>query len=370
MTGVGDADETRMVEALGHWLDSVLQAVGIPLCEQRKDWYELVRALGTAVHGDELSWAFPYRRGKICRDLADCFATSHPAASIDLEDGDQALNRALARQLETLTPDPFYVSYFHGNLAAVLYRVCLRAVQEVIARGRLANASEQTDPRSVGGRLRRLGFQTPFLAPDPLAGALANSVVDSTAGTIIQAAQIGELRIGGEPNPAIRGDPIVVTVEQAASLYADDTPISGHSVLRVLVEAVGARTVVLQSLRAHVLSRTPPADVRNISHVLGILEERAFALDLDEDPPRLTPVPNQKSARSWSRFFPTRLRGPHPPDFPFTVSPLDPEQLVIRPHTSTFAVTWNLELNWIYKGQRGSIVLDNAGRPFGLRPPG
>lgn len=123
-------------------------------------------------------------------------------------------------------------------------------------------------------------------------------------------------------------------------------PASGHTV-HITVEANGTLTVLLDRLRAVVVSRGPPGG--HLSPHLGVVESRPFELLLDYDPPVLRPIPRADGSVI---------------EFPFKVSPGDPEVFDLTVYTETADVQWYIELETVCLGVRRTIRIDLAGRPF------
>ncbi|GAB3831844.1 hypothetical protein ACFPIJ_29320 [Dactylosporangium cerinum] len=150
---------------------------------------------------------------------------------------------------------------------------------------------------------------------------------------------------------------VTVAVRRAHYLIVDDdagrpieVPCSGFT-LRVTIEGMAERAVVLQAMRPQVLDRRPPSG--ELSPHAGMAPVRPFVLNLDDDPPRLVPQDGSSV------------------DFPLTVAPHDPEVLEIEVRTMQWDVTWLLELDWVCGGRRGTVPVDLAGYPFRViaRPP-
>lgn len=120
-------------------------------------------------------------------------------------------------------------------------------------------------------------------------------------------------------------------------------PASGH-IVRLTVEAIDPRTTIIQDLCPIVISRSEA--IGHFSPHFGVVTPRPFEVLLDEIPPRLRP------------------RNPTGPDFPFKVSPDDPEVFDLKVLTSTGYVQWILELNWTNSGQHGTLRVDLDGSPF------
>ena len=89
-----------------------------------------------------------------------------------------------------------------------------------------------------------------------------------------------------------------------------EVPASGHTV-HITVEATGALTVLLDRLKAVIVSRGAAGGY--LSPHFGIVKTRPFELLLDSDPPVLQPIPRADSGCLI--------------EFPFKVSPGDPEVL-------------------------------------------
>ena len=149
---------------------------------------------------------------------------------------------------------------------------------------------------------------------------------------------------------ALAPDPLAVTVKLADVSYvvvrdsgsAEEVPAGGHRV-RLIVEALSpSPAVVLTELRPVVLVRGPRTGELLPHH--GVVPVRPFAVHLDEDPPRLERLGDA--------------------DFPFKVTPEDPEVFQLTVHTATADVRWVLELDWTCAGRSGTRRVDLGGQPF------
>ncbi|MEU4767044.1 hypothetical protein AB0H12_27695 [Actinosynnema sp. NPDC023794] len=168
------------------------------------------------------------------------------------------------------------------------------------------------------------------------------------SGTVVQA--------GGDVTVYVDGDQgagsLVVTVDRSAIeelVEFADEPGLFHAWSRrvgVVVEARGARAVVLTGLRAVVLARRAPRPVGRRAVVAGAVEPARSTVDLDRDPPR-----------SPGEGFPVAVSATRP-----HVLALD---LVVREHE----VDWRLELDWVSDGESGVFRVPDAGH-FTHRPPG
>jgi hypothetical protein len=119
------------------------------------------------------------------------------------------------------------------------------------------------------------------------------------------------------------------------------------SIFVITVEARAPRAVILQQARAVVLDRRPPRRACFIKGITGALTPRRFDIDLDSENPRLM------------------AQGI---DFPFTVSPTDPEQFWVQAVTAANEITWTIALDWITEGISGTTAVNLGGPPFSLYP--
>jgi hypothetical protein len=57
------------------------------------------------------------------------------------------------------------------------------------------------------------------------------------------------------------------------------------------------------------------------------------------------------------------------PDFPYAVSPHDPESFEVMAYTDRSDIQWRLALDWVYAGKAGTVIIDHDGRPFRVAQP-
>ncbi|WP_026315960.1 hypothetical protein [Actinokineospora enzanensis] len=135
-----------------------------------------------------------------------------------------------------------------------------------------------------------------------------------------------------------------VFAESERYVSADPTVFRAHGhFMRITVEAVPDRAVVLTGLRARVVSRR--RSVTGYLGHLGPVSVRPFVVDLDAEEPLARPNHGV-------------------PDFPYTVTPHQPEVFEVKVVTTDREVRWRLELGWLCAGRAGSTLMDVAGEPF------
>ncbi|WP_146060257.1 hypothetical protein [Amycolatopsis sp. CA-128772] len=346
-----------MVVAIARWLRNALAESEVELVRDAADERLLHRSLEHTVV-KAVGIAFPHRRGKLAQDLRRCFADPPLVALAPGATGPD-LRRAVAAQVERVVrEDGFLRSYFgHEGLTDLLHGAFLEAISHLVAvRG---------DER-LTTRLTALGFEV----DNP---RQTTNVAAEVSGTVVQVGTVhGDIHLTtGLGEPPADEPPIVVTTSVFTNRWlvvAGPPPVEftycGSTAVSVLVEARGARAVVLRALRVKVLSREPARPVIASRMILAIMDRRFFDVLLDEDPPRLVPAA-AGSDDGWIRRL-TRRR-PEAPAFPFTVAPLDPEMFVLKPF-STHEVQWVLELDWTYQGRAGTMTLNRAGEPFRVHP--
>jgi hypothetical protein len=150
--------------------------------------------------------------------------------------------------------------------------------------------------------------------------------------------------------------PVIATVElrpgaRLVDLVVDDEPpramTPSGTIHVVTLEARTERAVILNAVRPVVLSRRLPRPACCTARIGAKINPRRFTTDFNADPPKLRAVG---------------------PDFPFTISATDVEQFWFEPVVRAAEVRWQLELDWICAGHRGSTVVNNNGKPFEIYP--
>ncbi|MFF3725663.1 hypothetical protein ACFYYM_25195 [Streptomyces erythrochromogenes] len=127
----------------------------------------------------------------------------------------------------------------------------------------------------------------------------------------------------------------------------------------LVVEATIDRAVIISKLEARVESRdAPPPDLYfgevELPEAMEPDDLRRFRVNLDDPEPTARPADNGV------------------PDFPYTVSHLDPERFILMVTADTPGdYTWSVAVHWLCKGQSGVVIADHEGPParFVVLPP-
>ncbi|MGW0963197.1 helix-turn-helix domain-containing protein [Streptomyces gelaticus] len=130
----------------------------------------------------------------------------------------------------------------------------------------------------------------------------------------------------------------------------------GSMQLEITVQGKSGEAVVLKGLHVRTLSRKAPLAWSAYSMGEGCgsgITPQSFDLDLDDNRPTLTPVAGQQGDE----------RVP-PKNFPFRVSSTDVEVLDLTAHVEGHDVSWYLELEWSSGGRKGTLRIDDGGKPF------
>ncbi|MFD3942723.1 helix-turn-helix domain-containing protein [Streptomyces sp. NPDC058579] len=123
---------------------------------------------------------------------------------------------------------------------------------------------------------------------------------------------------------------------------------SGEQMLALTVQGTGKQTVVVDALHVRVERKGAPLAWNDYSMGVGcggLVETKSFAVDLDSPRPDVTPVAGQR-------------------DFPYKVSETDPEVFYVMARAQAHDVTWYIELDWSSGKQRGTVRIDDDGKPF------
>ncbi|WLW51290.1 transcriptional regulator [Streptomyces sp. YU58] len=126
--------------------------------------------------------------------------------------------------------------------------------------------------------------------------------------------------------------------------------------VQITVQGRDSTAVVLDALRVRVVGRAAP--VQGSSYAMdqgcgGAISPRYFAVDLDKDRPIAHSVAGGDE------------EGPIPAiRMPYRVSAEDPEVLLVTATTTACDCSWYLELDWSSQGRKGTVRIDDRGRPF------
>ncbi|MFJ2233416.1 helix-turn-helix domain-containing protein [Streptomyces sp. NPDC087859] len=123
---------------------------------------------------------------------------------------------------------------------------------------------------------------------------------------------------------------------------------AGRQMLALTVQGTGRATVVLDDLHVRVVKKGAPLDWNDFSMGVGCggdVDTTAFAVDLDAGRPVVSPKAGQR-------------------DFPYKVSESDPEVFYILADARAHDVRWYLELDWSSGDRKGTVRIDDQGRPF------
>jgi hypothetical protein len=126
---------------------------------------------------------------------------------------------------------------------------------------------------------------------------------------------------------------------------------SGEQYLTLTVQGTGAETVVVNSLKVRTVHKRSPLAWNDYAMGYpgvgcgGDVPTRSFTVALDAMRPAVVPEAGHKN-------------------FPFTVSENDPEVYYVRADASAYDVSWVLVLEWSSGTRRGTVKIDDRGRPF------
>ncbi|WP_190329339.1 helix-turn-helix domain-containing protein [Streptomyces venezuelae] len=130
----------------------------------------------------------------------------------------------------------------------------------------------------------------------------------------------------------------------------------GETLVRLSVQGRSETAVVLEELRVRVVGRTAPVKGNAYRMDLGCggaVTPRTFAVDLDKDRPIARAVPGNDTG---TPIPAVRM--------PYRVSAKDPEVLLVNAGTRSCDCRWYLELDWSSQGRKGTVRVDDDGRPF------
>ncbi|MFI1677187.1 helix-turn-helix domain-containing protein [Streptomyces sp. NPDC020607] len=130
----------------------------------------------------------------------------------------------------------------------------------------------------------------------------------------------------------------------------------GETLVQLSVQGRSDTAVLLEALRVRVVGRAAPVEGNAYAMHLGCggaVTPRTFAVDLDKDRPIARAVPGNDTGTPVPAVR-----------MPYRVSAADPEVLLINAGTSSCDCRWYLELDWSSQGRKGTVRIDDDGRPF------
>ncbi|MGW3094866.1 helix-turn-helix domain-containing protein [Streptomyces sp. NPDC001102] len=145
--------------------------------------------------------------------------------------------------------------------------------------------------------------------------------------------------------------------QDAGTWAATQGAVHGRQTLvQVSVQGRSSTAVVLEALRVRIVGRGQPLTGNSYAMDQGCggeLTPRSFTVNLDADRPVARPADGADSAHT--------IPAVH---FPYRVSAQDPEVLLVDATTRAHDARWYLELDWSSQGRKGTIRIDDHGRPF------
>lgn len=190
---------------------------------------------------------------------------------------------------------------------------------------------------------------------------IENKVTGGSPGSITQVGYVGrDIHVHQwRPDDSIEPENLIIaTVDIVPGSWAADLVVDSDlpyaitpsgSIYVITLEARSERAVVLQTARPAVTSREAPRRTCQTKHIAGVVEPRRFTTDLDAEKPQL----HAEGAT-----------------FPFIISSTDVEQFWLQPTCRDHQVAWNLEIDWICAGNRGTVVIGGPGGLFEVYPEG
>ncbi|MER8011263.1 helix-turn-helix domain-containing protein [Streptomyces sp. NPDC094149] len=145
--------------------------------------------------------------------------------------------------------------------------------------------------------------------------------------------------------------------QDAGTWAATQGAVHGRQTLvQVSVQGRSSTAVVLEALRVRIVGRGQPLTGNSYAMEQGCggeLTPRSFTVNLDADRPVARPKDGADSEHT--------IPAVH---FPYRVSAQDPEVLLVDATTRAHDARWYLELDWSSQGRKGTIRIDDHGRPF------
>ncbi|MEU3823287.1 MULTISPECIES: hypothetical protein [unclassified Streptomyces] len=159
--------------------------------------------------------------------------------------------------------------------------------------------------------------------------------------------------------------PVPAGTPTAEWAHANGGVDRARTALRLVVQGTGDHDVVLLGLRAVEQREEPLSPGTAVGLRLGCgggLEERHYQARLgepDQDVTLVVPEPDG-SARRVDKPFGYAVSATDPEVFSIeALAPDEPDRVACD-----CVVTWKLALDWAYKGEQGTLIVDDRGAPF------
>lgn len=130
----------------------------------------------------------------------------------------------------------------------------------------------------------------------------------------------------------------------------------GTTNVEMTVQGRSSAAVVLQDLHVRVVGRRTPllwSSFAMENGCGGSLTPRLFSVNLDAARPLARPTDGNDAGKPIPAVR-----------FPYRVSDTDPEVLLVKATTSGCDCSWYLELDWTSDGRKGTVRIDDNGKPF------
>jgi hypothetical protein len=139
------------------------------------------------------------------------------------------------------------------------------------------------------------------------------------------------------------------TTEEIVNYMHSKGGIDGFNTsVTIVVQGRDERSVVLTGVNIRILERRKPHGTYVDIGGGADLPPRLLSVDLDD--PRPIARPRTTGSEAWS--------------FPLQVSTRDPEVFILTAQTSKCDCKWVAELDYVASGKRGSVRIDDNGKPF------
>ncbi|MER6120269.1 helix-turn-helix transcriptional regulator [Streptomyces sp. NPDC001743] len=131
---------------------------------------------------------------------------------------------------------------------------------------------------------------------------------------------------------------------------------AGKMLIELTLQGASQQAVVLTALHVRVVKQAPANDWPAYSMGEGCgggITPQTFDIDLDDGAPVSRPVAGEDGGGVVAAK-----------NFPYRVSSTDVEVFHLDAHTEDHDVTWYLELDWSSGGRKGTLRIDDNGKPF------